>query len=69
MKSNATDTNNMFFLASISNVKFRKVVVPGDKLLLQSEVINKKKTMWKFSCQAFVDNDIACNSEIMIAKG
>ena len=53
MKSLPNAENNIFFLAGVSNAKFKKIVIPGDKLLLKSEVIKQKSKIWKFSCTSF----------------
>ena len=68
MKSLPNAENNIFFLAGVSNAKFKKIVIPGDKLLLKSEVIKQKSKIWKFSCTSFVDDVLDCSAEIMIAK-
>jgi 3-hydroxyacyl-[acyl-carrier-protein] dehydratase len=60
--------NNIFFLASVDNAKFKKVVIPGDQLILKSQVDKKKNKIWKFSCTSYVGNDLVCSASIMIAK-
>ena len=60
--------NNIFFLAGVNQAKFKKIVIPGDKLQLHSVVTKQKSKIWKFACQATVDGALACSAEIMIAK-
>jgi 3-hydroxyacyl-[acyl-carrier-protein] dehydratase len=60
--------DNIFFLASVDNAKFKKIVVPGDQLILKSQVDKKKNKIWKFSCSAYVGSDLACSAAVMIAK-
>lgn len=60
--------DNIFFLAGVNQAKFKKIVIPGDKLELHSLVTKQKSKIWKFTCQATVDTAIACSAEIMIAK-
>ncbi len=68
MQSLPNAENNIFFLAGVTNAKFKKIVIPGDKLILKSEVVKKKSKIWKFSCTSFVDDALACSAEIMVAK-
>ena len=60
--------DNIFFLASVDNAKFKKIVVPGDQLILKSQVDKKKNKIWKFFCSAYVGSDLACSASVMIAK-
>ena len=62
------EEGNIFFLASVDNAKFKKVVVPGDQLVIKSQVEKKKNKIWKFSCASYVAGDLACSANIMIAK-
>lgn len=48
----------LVFFMSIDNAKFRKLVTPGDKLILKSEVIQMRKTVWKFKGEAYVDDQL-----------
>lgn len=68
MRSLPDFENNIFFLASVDAAKFKKVVVPGDQLMLTATVVKKKSKIWKFCCQSFVADKLACSAEIMIAK-
>ena len=68
-KSLEYTSGKIFYLASVNNVKFKKVVVPGDKLILQSNVVSMKRSMWKFSCVASVDGVDCCIAEMIIAQG
>jgi len=40
---------------TINNVKFRKSVVPGDKLELKVEIVKSKMSLWMIKGEAFVD--------------
>lgn len=60
---------NAFFLAGVDSVRFKKVVVPGDKLDLKAEVIKVKRNIWKLNCTAHVDGVLACSADIMITEG
>ena len=49
------------------NVRFKRPVVPGDKLILKSEVKTVKRNIWRFPTQALVDDKIVCKAELLCA--
>ncbi len=59
----------LFYLGSIDNTRFKKIVVPGDQLLLNIEITAHRNTVWKFVGQALVDGQIACSAEVTCAEG
>jgi 3-hydroxyacyl-[acyl-carrier-protein] dehydratase len=59
----------LFYLGSINNTRFKKVVVPGDQLLLKVEITAHRSSVWKFTGQALVDGQIACSTEVTCAEG
>jgi 3-hydroxyacyl-[acyl-carrier-protein] dehydratase len=52
------------YVATISDCKFRRPVVPGDQLELRARVVKRKLGMWKLECEVWVDGAIA--SEALI---
>ena len=63
-----TDSKELFYFAGIDNARFKRVVEPGDQLLLHVNVERQKKDVWKFNTKATVDGDIACAANLMIAR-
>ncbi len=59
----------LFYLGSIDNTRFKKIVVPGDQLLLNIEITAHRNTIWKFTGQALVDGQIACSTEVTCGEG
>ncbi len=53
--------------AGINNVRFKKVVRPGDKLEFHCEVIKLRGPICKTKCIATVDGEVACEAELMCA--
>ncbi|NLC44309.1 MAG: 3-hydroxyacyl-ACP dehydratase FabZ [Clostridiales bacterium] len=51
----------------IDKVRFRRQVVPGDKLELEAQIIRMKSIMGKASVKATVDGELASEGEIMFA--
>lgn len=54
----------IYYLAGTDRTRFRRPVVPGDRLMMESRILADKRGVMKFECQAFVDEDLACFSEI-----
>ncbi len=55
----------MAFFLGINNAKFRRTVVPGDQLVVETEMINARRNACKVRAVARVDGDIACQAEMM----
>ncbi len=53
------------YLASLDSVKFRRPVVPGDRMELHVEVVKGKGSVWKEKGQAIVDGQVAAEAEFM----
>jgi len=67
---NSTPKDTIFYLASMDNVKFKKVVRPGDQVHLQVQVLNSKGNFRKFTGEALVDNQVVCSADILgVMKG
>lgn len=56
------------YLAGANNVRFKRPVVPGDQLRMESNLISSRHNIWKFQCRALVDDHVACVAEVMTAK-
>jgi 3-hydroxyacyl-[acyl-carrier-protein] dehydratase len=56
--------NSWGVLASINNAFFTKSVIPGDKLILESQPIQKLKNLVKFKSQAKVNDEIVARAEM-----
>jgi 3-hydroxyacyl-[acyl-carrier-protein] dehydratase len=57
--------NKLAIFAGIKNAKFRRPVVPGDTLVLDSRLIKVKGNFGISKAIATVDNEVACECEIM----
>lgn len=59
--------NSVQVFAGIDNAKFKKIVVPGDQLLLQIEYLRHKQSIWKILGKAYVGDELACSAELTSA--
>ena len=59
------DKNLLIYFLGIDNCKFRRKVVPGDRLELKVEVLRGKigSKVWKFSGVASVDGEITAQAD------
>lgn len=60
--------NLVHYFAGSNKVRFKRPVVPGDQLRLESTILSAKHNIWKFDCRALVDDEIVCVAEIMTAE-
>ncbi len=54
-----------YFLGGTDKTRFKRPVVPGDQLIMESRLIADRRGLVKFECQAYVDEELACTSEIL----
>lgn len=60
--------NNGYVFAGANQVRFRKVVEPGDQLKLKVKLIKRKSSLWIFETEATVDEKLACDAELLILQ-
>ena len=58
---------SIYYLVGADNVRFKRPVVPGDRLQLEASVVTEKRGIWKFDCRASVDGELACEATILCA--
>jgi len=58
---------SVYLFAGADKVRFRRPVIPGDRLQLEAKVVSKKSGIWKFDCQASVDGELAASATILCA--
>ena len=54
----------LVYFMSVDRAKFRKLVIPGDQLIIEVKKNHSRKTVWKFDCTAKVDNVIVSEAII-----
>ena len=52
----------LVYFMSIENARFRKPVVPGDQLRLHCRKERQRANVWKFSCEARVDDTVVAEA-------
>ena len=57
-----------YYLAGTDKSRFKRPVVPGDQLVMTSSILADKRGVMKFDCAAYVDDEVACKSEITVME-
>lgn len=57
-KSMDSNKNKEVYFMSIDDCKFRKIVTPGDSLIMHSEIIQQRNSVWKFKAKANVGGEL-----------
>ena len=61
------DENSLYYFVGVDNARFKRVVEPGDQLILKVTYLKKKRGIWKFECLATVDGELAASGTILCA--
>jgi len=59
--------NTVYYFAGVDSARFKKPVVPGDRLDMEARYISDKRGIWRFEVEAKVDGKLACQAEILCA--
>jgi 3-hydroxyacyl-[acyl-carrier-protein] dehydratase len=57
--------DTLVYFVGIDNARFKRPVEPGDQLTLNSKIERCKAGIYKFSCSAYVGQDIAAQADLM----
>ncbi len=63
-KSGGPVGKTVMYLTGIDEAKFRRLVVPGDQLRFEIEVLKKRPPFWKMQGKAYVDNEVVCEAVV-----
>lgn len=55
---------SLFLFVGIENARFKRPVVPGDQLRLESKLIRMKRNYGVFDANAYVDDELAASAEL-----
>ena len=60
------DVRFLHLLATVDQARFRRPVVPGDVLLLQSRLSARRSSAWKFATEAHVDEQLVARANLLM---
>ncbi|MFL0796512.1 MAG: 3-hydroxyacyl-ACP dehydratase FabZ [Cellvibrionaceae bacterium] len=61
------EDGSIYLFAGIDKARFKRQVVPGDRLQLEAKVVSSKRGIWRFDCRASVDGEMAAEASIICA--
>lgn len=64
LRAAGSDKPSLVYFLTIDDAKFRKPVVPGDRLEVKVRKIKKRGNIVRFACEAFVDATMVAEAEI-----
>jgi 3-hydroxyacyl-[acyl-carrier-protein] dehydratase len=64
LRGTGGDSPSLVYFMTIDNAKFRKPVVPGDRLELHVRKLKQRGNIWRFACEGIVDGAKVAEAEI-----
>ena len=58
---------SIYLFVGADDLRFKRPVLPGDRLQLEASILAEKRGIWKFGCRATVDGELACSATILCA--
>ena len=58
---------SIYYFVGADNLRFKRPVVPGDRLQLEAKVISERRGIWKFDVRASVDDETVSTATILCA--
>jgi 3-hydroxyacyl-[acyl-carrier-protein] dehydratase len=55
-----------YLFGGVEKARFRRPVIPGDRLDMVSKIIANRSRMMKFECSAYVDEALACSAVLSV---
>ena len=56
---------NLVYFAGMDGVRFRKIIVPGDQIIFELNILKRKSKLFKIAGKAFVDGHLAAEAVLM----
>lgn len=67
--SKSENKGKLAFLVAVNDARFRRMVVPGDQLRLEVEILKMKSKIGVMHGVAKVDGEEVCSAQIMFSAG
>ncbi len=58
---------SIYYFAGVDKLRFKRVCMPGDQVMLRAAVVSERRGIWKFDVSADVDGDVAAAATILCA--
>ncbi|HCL80891.1 MAG TPA: 3-hydroxyacyl-[acyl-carrier-protein] dehydratase FabZ [Nitrospiraceae bacterium] len=56
---------NLVYFAGMDGVRFRKIIIPGDQIRFELNIMKRKSKLFKIAGKAYVDEILAAEGELM----
>ena len=61
------EDGSIYLLAGIDDVRYKRQVIPGDRVYLEAQIVSEKRGIWKFDCNANVEGELVTRATILCA--
>ncbi len=58
---------SIYYFVGSDKLRFKRPVIPGDRLQLEAKIVSEKRGIWKFDVRATVDGELASSAAILCA--
>ena len=58
---------SIYLFVGADNLRFKRQVIPGDRLTLEANYLSDKRGIWKFECRSTVDGELVSSATILCA--
>ncbi|AFT70207.1 MULTISPECIES: 3-hydroxyacyl-ACP dehydratase FabZ [Alloalcanivorax] len=58
----------IYLLVGVDNARFKRQVVPGDRLTLHAEWLMLRRSILKFTCRAEVEGQLVASADMLVAE-
>ncbi len=62
------DPQPIFYLVKVDKARFNRIVVPGDQLVFEVELVRTLRNMGQYACRAIVDGKEVASAEMLCAR-
>lgn len=59
------DKDALYYLVGVDKARFRRIVLPGDQLIIDVDFITVRRNIWRFDARASVDGKVVASSELL----
>jgi 3-hydroxyacyl-[acyl-carrier-protein] dehydratase len=60
-----SDSDSVYYFVGIDEARFKKPVMPGDRIILKAQILRNLRGIWKFAAQALVDDVLVSEAELL----
>ncbi len=57
-----------YLFGGVEKARFRRPVIPGDRLDMESRILADRRIMMKFETTAYVDGELACSAVLSVVE-